>query len=82
MNEEPCEADGDEHGDEDESEHEAPRGTIVGWRGCPGMHIFFLIGHRLVYGDCNPEGVERPRGYKNSGAGRRIAATQIRENGV
>jgi hypothetical protein len=56
MNEEPGEADGDEHGEEDKEEHEAPRGAIVRRpRGCPGWGIFLGIGHFLVYGEWLPQ---------------------------
>ena len=51
MNEQPGEADGDEHGEEDESKHEAPGGTGVGGPGCLWRVIFVGIGHCLVYGD-------------------------------
>jgi hypothetical protein len=42
MNESPGEGEGDEHGEEDESEHQAPgRPVVVGWR----ARFFLGIGH-------------------------------------
>ena len=57
MNEEPCDADGDEHGEEDEREHEAPGWSWVrGGAGCPGWSVFLRIGHGPVYGGVLPQG--------------------------
>jgi hypothetical protein len=46
MDENPGEAGGDEHSEEDEGKHEAPGGPIMlGWRGCLRDAIFCGIGH-------------------------------------
>lgn len=55
MNEEPGEANGDEHGEEDEGEHETPGGAGMNGAGCLRWGIFVGIGHCLVYGDGLPQ---------------------------
>jgi hypothetical protein len=50
MDEEPREASGDQHGEEDESEHQAPGGAVVVGRGCLRRSFFLRIGHCSVYG--------------------------------
>ncbi len=46
----PGDADSDEHGEEDEGEHESPGRAFMMRRSCLGLRIFFGVGHLLVYG--------------------------------
>lgn len=62
VNEEPGDADGDKHGEEDERKHKGPGRAWVGRRtGCLGWSVFLRIGHRSVYGDGYRMGREEPK---------------------
>lgn len=85
MDEEPREAGGDEHSEENESEHQTPGRAFVGRRGCPGGRIFLRIGHCSVYGDGLPQrakATKEARGGNEIGGIAGSVATQIQANGV
>jgi hypothetical protein len=82
MDEKPCNADGDEHGEEDKCEHEAPGRAWVRRRtGCLGWRGFLRIGHPSVYGDGYRRGRKEPKG-RSRRRNTKTAATQIRAVGV